>query len=95
MAQKPKIEQFLKFFIFQTLAKEYPHLRNFLKRAELNGDNKMSVEASKRIFKEEVLNAVKDPGLLLYLSMMRDICECFESPTMAVKQRIIKVRTFK
>lgn len=77
------------------MIKDRPDLKNFVKPSDFNSDDKMNVDAGKRLCQKEIIDVIGDPGLKLLLSLLKDFIAAFEEPDMSIKEKLVKVSTNK
>lgn len=75
----------------QCLLRDHPFLKKLIRPSDFNQDDKMNVDAGKRLCQREVLSFISDPGLKQVLSLLRDFIDAFEDQNMSVQDKILKV----
>lgn len=74
--------------------KDHPELRAFMKPTDVSGDNMMSVQSAKNLFNDKVLKLIQEPGLSLYLTIMRDLHDVFENQDLSPCKKFELVSKF-
>lgn len=79
------------FILFQCLIKDRPDLKKFVKPSDFNNDDKMNVEAGRRLCHPSIINAIEDPGLKCFLGLLSDFINGFEDNKMSILEKCLKV----
>lgn len=62
-----------------------------LKISDFNPDDKMNVDAGKRLCDERVIQYINDEGLKWLMKLLRGFIDAFECSNLTVKEKILKV----
>lgn len=68
-----------------------PSIGCFIKKTDICSDDKMDVDAGKRICSKEVINRVTEPGLKFLLQLMNDLVDAFENVELSASEKIKKI----
>lgn len=71
--------------------KDRPELKRLIKPSDFNSDDKMNVDAGKRLCDQKVIDFVEDPGLKTLLNQMRGFIDAFERNDLTVQEKLLKV----
>lgn len=77
------------------MIKERPELKRFVPPSDMNADDKMNVDAGRRLCHPEVIKSIQDPGLKQILQLLKDFIEAFENDDLSIVEKCIKVTILK